>query len=156
MIDGKWFIVGGAGFIGSHFLDRLLGTDAVDAVTIYDNFTSGRAWHHDHHADDPRFRVVRADVHDAQALHESMVGHDVVIHLASNPDIAAAMTDPTSTSARARCSRVGRRGDAQRRRAHDPLRLGQRRLRRSRRARGRGGLRADDPGVHLRRQQARR
>ena len=36
------FIVGGAGFIGSHFTDRLLGRQEPPAVTVYDNFSSGR------------------------------------------------------------------------------------------------------------------
>ena len=89
----RFLVVGGAGFIGSHFTDRLLAQPAVQ-VTLFDNFTSGREWHFEHHADDPRLRVVRADVHDLAGLTEVMQGHDVVIHLASNPDIARAATEP--------------------------------------------------------------
>jgi UDP-glucose 4-epimerase len=88
-------IVGGAGFIGSHFTDRLLSTDGTEQVTLYDNFTSGREWHHAHHADDGRLRVVRGEVADLESLAQAMEGHAMVIHLASNPDIAKAMTDPT-------------------------------------------------------------
>jgi UDP-glucose 4-epimerase len=87
-------IVGGAGFIGSHFLDRLLGSEKARRITIYDNFSSGRAWHFQHHAKDGRLKVVRADVHDFDALRAAMTGHDTVIHLASNPDIARAVTEP--------------------------------------------------------------
>ena len=58
MIAGRWFIVGGAGFIGSHFTDRLLAEPGVEAVTLYDNFTSGRHWHYDQHAADPRLQIV--------------------------------------------------------------------------------------------------
>ncbi len=90
----KVIIVGGAGFIGSHFTDRLLGSDRTQRVTLYDNFTSGRAWHYQHHARDPRLKVVRADVHDFDALRAAMTDHDTVIHLASNPDIARAVTEP--------------------------------------------------------------
>jgi UDP-glucose 4-epimerase len=90
----RWFIVGGAGFIGSHFTDCLLGDPATERVTLYDNFSSGQDWHYAHHIRDPRLRVVRADVKDGDVLRESMSGHDVVIHLASNPDIARAVTDP--------------------------------------------------------------
>jgi UDP-glucose 4-epimerase len=89
----RYFIVGGAGFIGSHFADRLLAGGA-GAVTLYDNFSSGREWHYAHHREDPRLRVVRADVNDAETLGCAMSGHDVVIHLASNPDIARAVTEP--------------------------------------------------------------
>jgi UDP-glucose 4-epimerase len=90
----RWFIAGGAGFIGSHFTDRLLGDPATERVTLYDNFSSGREWHYAQHAGDARLRVVRADLKDTEALQAAMGGHDVVIHLASNPDIARAVTDP--------------------------------------------------------------
>jgi UDP-glucose 4-epimerase len=87
-------IVGGAGFIGSHFTDRLLADPRTDRVTLYDNFSSGQTWHYAEHDGDARLRVIRGDANDLDALTEAMRGHDVVIHLASNPDIAAAMTDP--------------------------------------------------------------
>lgn len=89
------FIVGGAGFIGSHFCDRLMSDPNTQKLTIYDNFSSGREWHFAHHLQDQRFAVVRADVGDLVTLAESMRGHDVVIHLASNPDIARAISEPT-------------------------------------------------------------
>jgi len=90
----RFFLIGGAGFIGSHFTDRLLADRSVTAVTLFDNFSSGRDWHYRHHAGDARLRVVRGDVKDLSALREAMEGHDVVIHLASNPDIARAATEP--------------------------------------------------------------
>mgnify|MGYP003338506214 CR=1 FL=1 len=89
-----YFIVGGAGFIGSHFCDALLARPDCRGVTIYDNFSSGRDWHFAHHLADARFSVVRGDVHERDRLTAAMRGHDVVIHLASNPDIARAMTEP--------------------------------------------------------------
>ena len=87
-------IVGGAGFIGSHFADRLLASDATEKLTVYDNFSSGREWHLAAHQADPRLTVVKSDVRDLEDLVTTMAGHDTVIHLASNPDIARAMTDP--------------------------------------------------------------
>jgi len=90
-----YFVVGGAGFIGSHFVDRLLSQSEVTRVSIFDNFTSGREWHFAHHLNDSRFKVFRGDVKDLSVLTESMAGHETVIHLASNPDIAKAMTDPS-------------------------------------------------------------
>jgi UDP-glucose 4-epimerase len=90
----RYFIVGGAGFIGGHFVERLLAAPETTAVTIYDNYSSGRLSHHAQ-ISDPRFRAVRGDAKDLPALEAAMIGHDVVIHLASNPDIAKAMTDPT-------------------------------------------------------------
>jgi UDP-glucose 4-epimerase len=94
MIAGRWFLVGGAGFIGSHFTDRLLAEPGVEGVTLYDNLTSGRHWHVQQHASDPRLQIVEGDVKDLSALSLAMGGHQTVVHLASNPDIARAMTDP--------------------------------------------------------------
>src|SRR5450631_177877 len=90
----RYLIAGGAGFIGSHLTDRLLANNSVAAVTLYDNFSSGREWHYAQHLGDPRFRVVRGDVKDLDPLTTAMNGHGVVIHLASNPDIARAATEP--------------------------------------------------------------
>jgi UDP-glucose 4-epimerase len=91
----RFFIVGGAGFIGGHFADHLLGPEGAARVTLYDNYSSGRRWHHAPHEADPRFRAVRGEVEDARGLAAAMDGHDVVIHLASNPDIARAAREPT-------------------------------------------------------------
>src|SRR5439155_311982 len=60
----------------------------------YDNFSSGRPWHLADHASDGRLQIVRADVHDFPTLRSAMAGHHTVIHLASNPDIARAVTEP--------------------------------------------------------------
>jgi UDP-glucose 4-epimerase len=94
MTQQAYFIVGGAGFIGGHFADKLLDSEQATRLTIYDNFSSGREWHYSQHAHDKRFQVVRGDVKDGERLTSAMRGHDVVIHLASNPDIAKAATDP--------------------------------------------------------------
>jgi UDP-glucose 4-epimerase len=87
-------IVGGAGFIGSHFVDRLLDSADTESVTVFDNFTSGREWHLDGHAEDPRLRVVRGDATELEVLAGAVAGNDTVIHLASNPDIARAVVEP--------------------------------------------------------------
>ncbi len=87
-------VVGGAGFIGGHFVDRLLADPDTVAVTVYDNFSSGREWHLDHHGGDDRLVVHKADVKDLESLVEAMAGSEVVVHLASNPDIARAATEP--------------------------------------------------------------
>ena len=91
----SYFIAGGAGFIGSHLTDHLLATPATERVTLFDNFSSGRQWHYKHHAANRRLCVHRGDVKDLDQLTKSMDGHDLVIHLASNPDIARAAVEPT-------------------------------------------------------------
>ena len=93
-LSERFFLVGGAGFIGSHFVDRLLADETAYGVTVYDNFSSGRRWHLDQHEGDPRLAVVEGDVRNLEPLVAAMEGHQVVIHLASNPDIARAATEP--------------------------------------------------------------
>ena len=91
----RYFVVGGAGFLGSHFVDRLLADETVPSVAVYDNFSSGRERHLEQHRGDERLKIHRADVRDFDSLHRAMEGHDVVVHLASNPDIARAAVEPT-------------------------------------------------------------
>ena len=79
------FITGGAGFIGSHIVDKL-AQDGVD-VTIYDNFSTGQEEFISHHAANPKVRVVRADVLDGQRLKREMANCDFVFHLQANADV---------------------------------------------------------------------
>lgn len=93
-MTNAYAVVGGAGFIGGHLVDRLMARDDVAKVVIYDNFSSGREWHFAHHVADDRLAVVRADVKDLDTLTDALAGCDTVVHLASNPDIARAATEP--------------------------------------------------------------
>jgi len=90
----RYIIIGGAGFIGSHFTDRLLDDDKTESLTIYDNFSSGQKWHIEHRLSDPRLTVIEGDAWDEETLNDAMAGKDVAIHLAANPDIALAATEP--------------------------------------------------------------
>ena len=98
----KFLVVGGAGFIGSHFADHLLGDLSVAAVTLFDNFSSGREWHSERHAGDRRLRLVRGDAGDLSRLTEAMAGHEVVIHLAVDYNIIIARL-----TGRRQCPRCG-------------------------------------------------
>lgn len=84
------FVAGGAGFIGGHMVNRLLARPDYEVV-VYDNFSSGRAWHL---PENPRLKVVSGDLKDLPALSKAIAGSDVVFHFASNPDIAKAATQP--------------------------------------------------------------
>ena len=94
-MDKKYFLVGGAGFIGSHCLARLAG-DEANTVTVYDNLKTGRQWHLDAYRDEARVRFVRGDVKDLEQLKDAMKGHDTVYHLAANADIAKAVSEPAA------------------------------------------------------------
>lgn len=89
-----YFIVGGAGFIGSH-LAKMLVTEETDCrVVIYDNFSSGRMWHCEEIKDKKNVEIIKADVKELDTLKDAVKGADVVYHFASNPDIAKAATQP--------------------------------------------------------------
>lgn len=94
MNSSRFVLIGGAGFIGSHFTDRLLADPATERIVLYDNFSSGRERHYAHHRCDSRLEVVRADVCEWARLVESLRGAHCVVHLASNPDIARAAEEP--------------------------------------------------------------
>jgi len=84
---------GGAGFIGSHLVWKLLERPET-AVVVYDNFCSGREWHLEGVAASPRLQVIRGDLKRREPLIQALEGVDTVIHLASNPDIAKAARQP--------------------------------------------------------------
>jgi UDP-glucose 4-epimerase len=90
----KTFVTGGAGFIGSHLVSRLLKSERAERVVVYDNFTSGQRSYLQALTSDRRLSVVEADLKDAGRVREAMVGCDTIFHLAANPDIAKAITQP--------------------------------------------------------------
>jgi len=88
----KFFVTGGAGFIGSHLVDKLI---QKGEVTVYDNLSSGKKEFIQHHLGKAGFDFVLADLLDFEKLKKAMPGHDVVFHLAANPD-ARLGTEDTS------------------------------------------------------------
>lgn len=91
----KVFISGGAGFIGSHMVERLLGMDGrINSIVVFDNFTSGTMTHLSAYLKDKRLTIIDGDIKHLGLLKNSMVGADLVIHFAANPDIAKAVKQP--------------------------------------------------------------
>jgi UDP-glucose 4-epimerase len=80
----KCFVTGGAGFIGSHLVDRLIAEG--NFVTVFDNLSSGRKEFVEQHFDNDRFRLIEEDLLDLEKIKKALAGHDVVFHLAANPD----------------------------------------------------------------------
>ncbi|MGQ9640620.1 MAG: SDR family NAD(P)-dependent oxidoreductase [Candidatus Bathycorpusculaceae bacterium] len=85
-------VTGGAGFIGSHLVDRLLAEGFE--VWVLDDFSVGRMENVSHHEGVREFRLVRGDVRDV-GLVEKVVGDvDAVFHLAALVDVALSVEDP--------------------------------------------------------------
>lgn len=79
----KYFITGGAGFIGSHLVDKLV---AMSQVTVYDNLSSGNKNFINYHLGREGFQFIQADLLEFDTLAKAMAGHDIVFHMAANPD----------------------------------------------------------------------
>jgi UDP-glucose 4-epimerase len=81
------FVTGGAGFIGSSVVDRLLGNGHT--VTAYDNLATGQLRFLDDatRVGGNRFALVEGDVLDDKRLAGAMAGHDFVFHFAANADV---------------------------------------------------------------------
>ena len=88
----KAFVTGGAGFIGSHLVDALAVRGCE--ITVYDDFSSGREEFISKHKEKDYFALVKADLVDMKKLESVIEGHDVVFHLAANPDVRAGAQKP--------------------------------------------------------------
>ena len=90
----KYFITGGAGFIGSNLIKRLLTNEECKKIVIYDNLKSGSLSLIEEPLIDKRVSFIFGDIHDYALLSKSMRGCNTLFHLAANPDISKAESDP--------------------------------------------------------------
>jgi dTDP-glucose 4,6-dehydratase len=90
----RLFVTGGAGFIGSNYVRHVLAT-TDDEVTVFDALTY--AGNLDNLKDldgDPRYRFVKGDITDRDAVHEAMAGHDAVVHFAAESHVDRSIASP--------------------------------------------------------------
>jgi UDP-glucose 4-epimerase len=87
-------VTGGAGFIGSHLVDRLL--EDGYSVTVIDNMSCGRMDNLQQHATNPHITIREADIKDIRQLEKPFKGHDVVFHMAAHADIRESLIDHRS------------------------------------------------------------
>ncbi len=81
----RTLITGGAGFIGSHLVDKLL--DAGHEVVVVDNLSSGKIEFLQDNIDSGNVIFHNVDLKELDSLIPLMQGIDMVFHLAANPDI---------------------------------------------------------------------
>jgi UDP-glucose 4-epimerase len=87
-----FFVTGGAGFIGSNLVDRLL--QAGHFVIGYDNFSTGQERFLEQALASPNFTLVRGDMLDLPGLTSAMQGTEFVFHLAANADVRFGIEHP--------------------------------------------------------------
>ena len=87
----RYFVTGGAGFIGSNYVRGLLSGawgHQVDAVTVFDSFTyAGNMANLDPVASDPRLSVVTGDIRIVTDIEAALPDHDVVVHFAAESHV---------------------------------------------------------------------
>ncbi|HEY1191249.1 MAG TPA: NAD-dependent epimerase/dehydratase family protein [Gemmata sp.] len=88
----KYFVTGGAGFIGSTLVDRLLADG--HHVTAFDNFSTGQRPFLAEALKSDRFALVEGDLLDKPVLTRAVAGHDFVFHLAANADVRFGTNHP--------------------------------------------------------------
>lgn len=94
MSEKKAFVVGGAGFIGLHVVERLLSEGW--RVRIFDNMVRGDRDRANDLAATGLVDIVDQDIRSGGAVRTAMAGHDHVIHLAAD-SINKSVADPYSS-----------------------------------------------------------
>ncbi len=92
----KFLVTGGAGFVGSHIVERLV-SDGHD-VTVFDDFSTGK-FENIAALEGAGMRVVEGDVRNAKALSKAMKGVQYVLHQAALPSVARSIDAPLETHA---------------------------------------------------------
>ncbi|MEM1507297.1 MAG: SDR family NAD(P)-dependent oxidoreductase [Candidatus Bathyarchaeia archaeon] len=85
-------VTGGAGFIGSHLVDRLINEGF--RTRIIDNFSSGKMENLQHHKCDSRVKILNVDLKDSWRILEVVKDISVVFHFAANPEVRVSTTNP--------------------------------------------------------------
>jgi UDP-glucuronate 4-epimerase len=96
----KFLITGGAGFIGSHLVDRLLDT-AIERVAVVDDFNDFyepeiKRANVRQHLEDPRYELAEVDIRDPKALDQVVADtdFDCIVHLAARAGVRPSLSQP--------------------------------------------------------------
>jgi UDP-glucose 4-epimerase len=93
MVDRmKVLVTGGAGFIGSHLVDRLVREGYE--VKVIDNLSSGRIENIKHHMDAGKIELIIGDLKEPETALKAVEEVDVVFHFAANPEVRVSTTNP--------------------------------------------------------------
>ena len=88
-------VTGGAGYIGSHLVDRLLSQG--HAVTVVDDLSTGRLAHVEHHLRNDRFAFHQGTILDQALVSQLVSDADMVYHLAATVGVTYIVRDPLAS-----------------------------------------------------------
>ena len=95
-MNRHYLVTGGAGFIGSNYVHRLV--ERGEKVTVYDNLSRGGAQRNldwlKHSFGEDAFHVIVGDVRDASRIQEATRAADVIVHLAGQVAVTTSVNDP--------------------------------------------------------------
>jgi UDP-glucose 4-epimerase len=91
----KVLVTGGAGFIGSHVVDRLVKESC--AVRVFDDLSSGKLANIQGHLKSGKVEFVKGDVRDASIVRKSLEDIDAVVHLAALISVPFSFENPALT-----------------------------------------------------------
>jgi len=89
---GKALVTGGAGFIGSHLVDRLVNDGW--RVRVIDNLSTGRLENLAQYRGNLGVEVMVGDLKDPETCLRAVKGVDVVFHFAANPEVRVSAIEP--------------------------------------------------------------
>ncbi|MCK4463626.1 MAG: NAD-dependent epimerase/dehydratase family protein, partial [Candidatus Omnitrophica bacterium] len=96
----RWLVTGGAGFIGSHIVERLLKDGHF--VRVLDNFSSGKeenlSFTHDA-IRNTQYELIRGDIRNYDTCLEACDGIDYVLHQAALGSVPRSVQNPALTNA---------------------------------------------------------
>ena len=88
----KCLVTGGAGFIGSHLVERLLFDGHT--VSVIDNFSTGRPENLNHLVENKRLRIFEGNINNKRLIRKAMEKSNWVFHLAALADIVPSIQRP--------------------------------------------------------------
>jgi len=93
----KILVTGGAGFIGSHFIRKLLSVKEVQNVLVLDNLTyAGRIENLFEFEEDPRFSFIKGDIRDSKILDELIKEKNFVVNFAAESHVDRSIADSSN------------------------------------------------------------
>jgi UDP-N-acetylglucosamine 4-epimerase len=91
-------VTGGAGFIGSNLVGKLLQHDKVSFVRVLDNLATGFAENIKEYAGHPRFQFMEGDIRDYSTCQKACEGIDAISHQAALGSVPRSISDPLTTN----------------------------------------------------------